>query len=74
MRLRRCLCPKSLDYIKTHACSNDWILYSKDFEKLNQCLKWSESCYRVKDISIDVDVDDGVRRNFLLPKCNGTYQ
>lgn len=50
---RKLLCSMSLDYIKIHACRNDFILYMKEYEKLNQCLKCGESCYKVNDSSDD---------------------
>lgn len=37
-----------LEYIKIHVCRNDCILYKKEYEKLDQCLKYGEPCYKVK--------------------------
>lgn len=50
-----------LDYIKIYVCRNDWILYMKEYEKLNECLMCGELYYELKDN--DNDDGDGVSKN-----------
>ncbi|XP_050915816.1 uncharacterized protein LOC127130901 [Lathyrus oleraceus] len=52
------LCPMSLDYVKIYACSNDCILYKKDFENLKECMRCRESRY--KKTGNDVSDNDSV--------------
>lgn len=46
-----------LEYIKIHVFCNDYTLYMKEYEKMNQCPKYGESHYKVKDNSGDDDDD-----------------
>lgn len=55
--VKKILCPMSLKYIKIHVCCNNDILYKKEYEKLNQCLKYVESRCKVKDNTGDEDDD-----------------
>ena len=43
---KKILCPMSLDYVKIHACPNDFILYMKKFENLNVCPRCGVSYYK----------------------------
>lgn len=55
---KKILCIMGLEYIKIHVCRNDWILYKKEYEKLNQYSKCRESRYKMKDNNGDNDDDD----------------
>lgn len=50
-----------LNYVKIHACHNDCILYKKEYEKLDECLRCGESCYKLKD-NVDDNDYDGVSK------------
>lgn len=51
------LCLMGLEYTKMHACHNDFILYQKEYQNLDQYPEYGESHYKVKDNSGD-DCDD----------------
>lgn len=53
-----------MDYVKKHVCPNDFILYTNEYEKLNQCPKCGESHYKSKENDED---DVGVSKNGLSP-------
>lgn len=42
-----------LDNVKIDACLNDYILYMKENEKLNECLMCGNVCYKIKDNGVD---------------------
>lgn len=46
-----------LNYVKTHACRNDWILYRKKYENLKEFPRHGESCYKKKENGVE-DNDD----------------
>uniref|UniRef100_A0A151UD54 Uncharacterized protein n=1 Tax=Cajanus cajan TaxID=3821 RepID=A0A151UD54_CAJCA len=35
--VKKILCPMGMEYIRIHACSNDFILYSEEFDNLHEC-------------------------------------
>ena len=45
---KKIFCPIDMEYKKIHACSNDCILYRKDFELLKSCLRCGLSRYKLK--------------------------
>lgn len=52
-----------LEYIIIHVCRNDYILFRKQFEKLNQCPKYGQSCYNENDNS-------GYNNDDISKKCS----
>lgn len=60
------LCPMGLEYVKIHACSNDCILYMKEYKKLDQCPEYGESRYKLKNKN--GDDNDSVSKKHPLTK------
>lgn len=58
---KKILCPMDIDYVKIHACDNDFKLYRKTYENLKKFPKCGESHYMLNDYG--VEDDDGVTRN-----------
>jgi len=50
---KKILCPMGMKYKRIHACPNDCILYSKEFEDLKKCPKCGSSQYKQKRNSED---------------------
>jgi len=50
---KKILCPMGMEYKRIHACSNDCILYRKEFEDLKKCPKYGSSRYKKKRNSED---------------------
>jgi len=46
---KKILCPIGMEYEKIHACSNDCILYRKEFAELRSCPKCELTHNKVKD-------------------------
>ena len=42
----------ALEYIKSHACPNNYILYRKEYESLSNCSTCSESRWKKMDGSV----------------------
>jgi len=59
---KKILCPMGMDYERIHACPNDCILYSKEFESLHKCPRCGVSQYKVKD---DESEEDYVKKGPL---------
>ncbi|XP_019181675.1 PREDICTED: uncharacterized protein LOC109176735 [Ipomoea nil] len=47
---KKLLCPLSVDIERIHACSNDCILYWKEYKDLHVCPKCGTSRYKKKDV------------------------
>jgi len=43
---KKILCPMGMEYKKIHACSNDYVLYRKEFINLHQCPHCGLSTYK----------------------------
>jgi len=52
---KKILCSMGMEYKRIHACSNDCILYRKEFKGLKKCLKYGLSRYNGKNNNEDKD-------------------
>lgn len=59
---KKILCPMGLEYVKIHAFPNDFILYRKEYENLDQYPEYGESCYKLKN-------NNGDENNSVNKKC-----
>jgi uncharacterized protein with PIN domain len=57
-KAKKLLCHLRMKVERIHACSNDCILYRKEYSDMNRCPKCKTSRYKLKDDEIKNKIDD----------------